>query len=117
MSKLPSGIYKITNLKNGKVYIGQSENIFIRRKQHFSALDYGHHDNKQMQSDYSKQRGRGFHWEVVEYCSIDKLNEREKYWIDFYHAVESGYNKGWVPYKRKKTTQKRKTGYGRYGRS
>lgn len=30
----PSGIYKITNLKNGKVYVGQSENIFIRQKQH-----------------------------------------------------------------------------------
>ena len=60
MTKLPSGIYKITNLKNGKVYIGQSENIFIRRKQHMSALRYGSHNNKQMQKDYTAQRGRGF---------------------------------------------------------
>ena len=60
MSKLPSGIYKITNLKNGKVYIGQSENIFVRRKQHFSALNYGYHDNKDMQADFTAQRGRGF---------------------------------------------------------
>lgn len=60
MSKQPSGIYKITNQKNGKVYIGQSENIFIRRKQHFSELNYGHHPNKDMQRDYTAQRGRGF---------------------------------------------------------
>jgi hypothetical protein len=60
MTKLPSGIYKITNLKNGKVYIGQSENIFMRRKQHFGALRKGSHTNKQMQEDYSKQKGRGF---------------------------------------------------------
>ena len=60
MSKLPSGIYKITNLKNGKVYIGQSENVFARRKQHFSALNYGHHSNLDMQTDFTAQRGRGF---------------------------------------------------------
>ena len=55
-----AGIYKITNLKNGKVYIGQSQNVFIRRKQHFSALNYGHHENSDMQQDYKNQRGRGF---------------------------------------------------------
>lgn len=111
MSKLPCGIYKITNLKNGKLYIGQSENIFIRRKQHFSALNYGHHTNKEMQADYTKQKGRGFRWDVLEYCDIKHLNEREKYWIDFYDTIEKGYNKGWVPFKRK-TKTKTRYGYG-----
>ena len=114
MSKLPSGIYKITNLKNGKVYIGQSENIFVRRKQHFSALNYGYHSNLDMQADFTAQRGRGFRWDILEYCSVKELNVREKYWIEQYDSIERGYNKGWVPYKRK--VQKRKTGYGRYGR-
>lgn len=111
MSKLPCGIYKITNLKNNKVYIGQSENIFIRRKQHFSELRNGHHPNKEMQKDYIKQNGRGFRWDVVEYCSLMELNEREKYWIDTYDAVSKGYNKGWQPYKRKLKIKK-KYGYG-----
>lgn len=56
----PSGIYKITNLKNGKVYIGQSENIFIRKKQHFSALKHKTHNNKQMQKEFTAQKGRSF---------------------------------------------------------
>lgn len=60
MTKLPSGIYKITNLKNGKVYIGQSENIFVRRGQHFAALRSGHHSNNDMQKDYNAQKGKGF---------------------------------------------------------
>ena len=47
----PSGIYKITNLKNGKVYIGQSQNIYFRRKQHFTALRAHRHENTQMQTD------------------------------------------------------------------
>lgn len=46
-----SGIYKITNLTNGKVYVGQSQNIFMRRKQHFTQLRRGVHENKQMQED------------------------------------------------------------------
>ena len=44
-----SGIYKITNLSNGKIYIGQSQNIYTRRQQHFVALRNGSHENKEMQ--------------------------------------------------------------------
>lgn len=98
-----SGIYKITNLLNGKVYIGQSQNIFKRKMQHFTALRQGHHENKQMQKDWNTNN-HGFRWDVVEFCSLDKLNEREHYWIEYYHSDQSvsGYNQGWVPYKRKK---------------
>lgn len=114
MTKLPSGIYKITNLKNGKVYIGQSENVFLRRKQHFVALRGGHHPNKDMQKDYTSQRGCGFRWDMVEYCALSELNNREKYWIDKFNSIESGYNKGWQPYKRKeKKANKKKRGYGK----
>ena len=51
MTLPPSGIYKITNLNNGKVYIGQSQNIYFRRKQHFTALRTRRHENTQMQKD------------------------------------------------------------------
>ena len=51
MTLSPSGIYKITNNKNGKVYIGQSQNIYARKKQHFVALRNGNHENKGMQAD------------------------------------------------------------------
>lgn len=46
-----SGIYKITNLLNGKAYVGQSHNIYSRRKQHFTALRQGRHENRAMQQD------------------------------------------------------------------
>ena len=66
-----------------------------------------------MQKDWNKS-SRGFRWDVVEYCSLDKLNEREKYWIDKYNSIEEGYNKGWVPFKRK--NENKKTIPKRYGR-
>lgn len=46
-----SGIYKITNNANGKVYIGQSQNIYARRKQHLTELAHGKHPNRDMQAD------------------------------------------------------------------
>ncbi len=46
-----SGIYKITNNINGKIYVGQSENVYKRKAQHFTALRRNTHENKQMQKD------------------------------------------------------------------
>lgn len=46
-----SGIYKITNIYSGKVYVGQSKNIFKRRMQHFSELERGTHKNAALQAD------------------------------------------------------------------
>ena len=112
MTRQPSGIYKITNNANGKVYIGQSQNIFMRRRQHFMELSSGRHPNKNMQNDWNKNN-KYFRWDVLEYCSISELNDREKYWIDKYNALEKGYNIDWVPYKRKikKITNRKKIGY------
>ena len=106
MTRPLSGIYKISNLLNGKMHIGQSKNVYEREAEHFTALRRNKHPNKSMQRDWNKDN-RGFRFDVLEFCSIDKLNEREKYWIDGFNAIEKGYNEGWVPYKRKK--QKKKT--------
>ena len=100
MTLQPSGIYKITNLSNGKVYIGQSQNIYMRRKQHWNALKSGKHKNKDMQKDWNKS-SKSFRWDVVEYCGVNELNEKEEYWINYYDSIHKGYNQGWSPYKRK----------------
>lgn len=106
MARSPSGIYKITNLVNHKVYVGQSQNMFERRAQHFEALRNNKHPNAEMQKDWN-ENNRGFRWDVVEYCSILQLNKREKYWIEYLHAMApTGYNLDWVPYNRKKQAQR-----------
>ncbi len=51
MTRSLAGIYKITNTKNGKVYVGQSQNVYERRIEHFVALRRGRHPNKAMQKD------------------------------------------------------------------
>lgn len=51
MTRSLSGIYKITNTKNNKVYVGQSSNVYTREREHFIALRRKHHPNKLMQKD------------------------------------------------------------------
>lgn len=49
-----SGIYKITNLVNNKVYIGQSVNIRKRWNQHVLELNKNIHPNIYLQSAWNK---------------------------------------------------------------
>lgn len=46
------GIYAIINKDNGKVYIGETQNIRHRSKAHISLLKSGKHTCKALQEDY-----------------------------------------------------------------
>lgn len=86
------GIYKITDLITGLEYIGQSLDCRERTRQHIkNALTYGKASNKLYQA--MQEHGlQNFTFEILEEVTKDKLNEREKYWIDFYDTKESGLN-------------------------
>lgn len=91
-----TGIYKIENTVNGKVYIGQSKNIEERWKSHIRAskskasVGYNYYIHKA----FRKYGIENFIFSVVEECEPSELNEREVYWIKIYESVnnEHGYN-------------------------
>lgn len=60
------GIYRILNTKNGKYYIGSSQNIGQRLKRHLRALKDGSHINPHLQSAWNKYREESFVFEFVE---------------------------------------------------
>ncbi|MCC8068781.1 MAG: GIY-YIG nuclease family protein [Ruminococcus sp.] len=85
------GIYKITNILNQKVYIGQSVDIEKRWAEHIRCANNSDKPNTIYQA-IRKYGVENFTFEVIEECSQEKLNEREIYWIDYYNSYYDGYN-------------------------
>ena len=87
-----SGIYKITNKVNGKCYIGQSINIKKRLSQHKSQTYRNIHINKILYQAIKKYGIENFTFDIIEKCETNSLDDREKYWIEYYDSYNNGYN-------------------------
>lgn len=83
------GIYKITS-PSGKIYIGQSINIEKRFKQ-YKCL-YNSRNQIALHNSFLKHGILNHFFEIIEICEINELNERERYWQDFYNVLKSGLN-------------------------
>lgn len=84
MSNKLTGIYKIENLVNGKVYIGQSINVANRWRVHRYDLRNNRRVGSHLQNAWNKYGEENFKFEIIEECSSTELNEREIYWIEYY---------------------------------
>lgn len=105
-------IYKITNLINGNFYIGASNNVKRRTRQHFLRNPYGH--SKLFDDEIKKFGRKSFTVEVLEECEEAHRNDREQYYInklrpaynvicrgssrdkDFCESVSVGTKKWWA---------------------
>lgn len=76
----PSGVYKITFIETGECYVGQSVDISIRFMQHIRR-GFGIDDisSSKLYAAMLKYGLHRFKFEVVERCSEELLNEKEKY--------------------------------------
>lgn len=87
------GIYKYQNLINNKIYIGQAIDIAQRRREHRYDASNSKRDNCIFHKALRKYGEDNFSFEVIEKCSKDILNERERYWIEYYNSIiPNGYN-------------------------
>lgn len=89
-------IYKATNLINNKTYIGQTTNTLeFRKQQHFRETKSSKKTNTYFHNALQKYGFDNFSFEIIDTAdSIESLNEKEIYWIDFYHSTDKscGYN-------------------------
>lgn len=86
-------IYKITNKINGKIYIGKTlDTIENRWKEHKKDYKRIRNEKRPLYSAMKKYGIENFEIEEVEKCSIDNINEREVYWIEYYGSFKNGYN-------------------------
>lgn len=88
------GIYKITNMTNGKCYVGSTWKSFRARwKQHVSKLNCGKHHCNHLQAAWNNYGEDNFEFEILELVSDkDILLDREAFYIEKYKAYTEGYN-------------------------
>jgi group I intron endonuclease len=83
------GIYKISNPLN-KIYIGQSINITYRNKQYKSPSNYK--NQTKLRNSINKYGLDNHKFEVIEECETKELNNRERYWQNYYDSFKNGLN-------------------------
>lgn len=83
------GIYKIVS-PSGRVYIGQSVDIERRFFKYKSELCP---QQVRLHASFLKHGIESHVFEVLQECAIEYLNNRERYWQDFYNVIsKSGLN-------------------------
>lgn len=86
-------IYKIQNLINGNVYIGQTvKSVEKRFQQHRNNYNKPYFSQLTLYKAFKKYGLDSFSFEALEEVDNNKLDEREKYWIDYYDSYRNGYN-------------------------
>ena len=86
-------IYKITNPINNKCYIGKTTRNYKER--------WAEHKRDRIKEPYknwhfyrmlNKIGPENVIWEVIEEVPNEQLDEKEKYWINYYDSFKNGYN-------------------------
>ena len=89
----PSGIYKITRKSTGEIYIGRATAVDKRWTEHVKmAFSIGSIAHSTLHTLMEKEGVWNFTFELLEEVPKDQLNEREKYYIDFYDSKKYGLN-------------------------
>ena len=88
-----SAIYKITHIETGMAYIGQAVNIKERWRKHLKCgLGIDTPATNVFYQNMMHYKPWNFSWEILEKCPKEKLNEAEKFYIDFYQTKSWGWN-------------------------
>lgn len=97
-----TGIYKIVNSIDNKIYVGSAKCIYSRFRVHKNLLKKGKHFNTHLQSAVNKYGLENFNFEIMEIIEVGKnndykgfLQEREEHYISINNANDNryGYNR------------------------
>lgn len=92
MTKLGK-IYLISNDINSKLYVGQTVQTLKKRfTGHCCYSKSDRSDNMLIKRAIHKYGKNRFHISLIEECPIDRISEREIYWISYYDTYNNGYN-------------------------
>jgi group I intron endonuclease len=84
-------IYKVTNLINGKEYVGQTKHTLKRRISHHKWRSKKR-SNTHFYNSIKKYGFDNFKFETLEEADNQNLDTREKYYIHKLNTLKNGYN-------------------------
>ena len=88
-------LYKITNVVNGKFYVGSTGNVRERFRQHRNKLRRGVHHCAHLQAAWNKYGEDCFKFSIIEHiASMEALVEAENKWLIDHVGKENCYNAG-----------------------
>lgn len=88
-----SGIYKIRNIKNDKIYVGSAKDFQARWDRHLKSLRKNKHHNIRLQRSFNIHGEKSFIFEIIEVAEYNKdIQKLEQYYIDTLNSKVNGYN-------------------------
>lgn len=100
---MASGIYKIIDKRNNKIYIGRAVDLNNRKWKHFCFLYPEKYSKTSLEAEWNmpihqamikSHNKNDFTFEVLEECDKELLDQREQYYIAYYNSmIPNGYNK------------------------
>ena len=103
-------IYKITNIQNNKIYIGQTIRPIEQRFHRHLNDALNNIIDTHFARAIRKYGKESFIIEQIDTANTqEELNEKEQYWIRFYNSIENGYNETDAIYKCGGNTYQSKT--------
>ena len=86
-------IYKIENLVNGMIYVGQTiMGLQERKRQHLIKFTRGDYGKNALYVDMSKHGINNFRFSILQKCKPENLKSTEQKWIDKLDSYHNGYN-------------------------
>jgi group I intron endonuclease len=107
-------IYQIENIKNGKIYIGQTRNPTIRWQNHCSLLRNDKHDNSHLQNAWNIYGAENFKFSIIKEVPLEQLNHHEIQVIEtfskdkVYNTYKGTYTYGMTDSQKKNISEKMK---------
>lgn len=90
--EIVTGIYKIKNTINHKLYIGSAVNIHTRWNRHKHNLRKGNHHSIKLQRAWDKYGENNFIFEIMLICNRNDLQFYEQSALDVMNSYNAGYN-------------------------
>lgn len=99
MNRIPriSCIYKITCDKEGRSYIGKTQNVGSRWWSHLGLLSTNAHPNPELQRVYNQYGADSLSFSILDTVPVDDLSRAEAYWVEKY-GLDNLYNVARVRY-------------------